>query len=85
LKAITFGRTGGSKASRIRFLWSTLPVRTSGNPAVKRRRAAKTSVWPDFTGKCDAPEFGGDGSRHAYYCIARAVELWFERLDFDAF
>jgi len=20
-----------------------------------------------------------------YYCIARALELWFERLDFDAF
>jgi len=48
LKAVftQFPRLEGLFSQRIRFLWTALPVRTSGNPAVKRRPRTKTLVLP---------------------------------------
>jgi len=74
-----------ARSSRIRFLWNALSVPTSGNSPVKRGRAANMKLSADFTGNVPA---GGQAATHRaapYYCIARGDELWFERLDFDAF
>jgi hypothetical protein len=60
-------------------------VPTSGNPSVKRRAAAKVALLPDFTGNVVAADQAAMHRSRPYYCIARGGELWFERLDFDAF
>ena len=67
------------------FLWNALPVGTSGIPAVKHCGQLEATVLPDFAGKSDIREIRAGPHTQLYYCIARAFELWFERLDLDAF
>jgi hypothetical protein len=77
IKATFRGRSrpAGRATMRIRFLWSTPPVRTSGNPPVKRRGGAKAALLPDFTGKCDARVIGEDASLNAVllHCERRRI------------
>jgi hypothetical protein len=78
-------RDGRPQFQRITFLWSDPSVPTTGNLAVKHSEAAKSMDLPDFTGKCGIRKSTAAASRHAYDRIAIGQELWFERLDFDAF
>src|SRR5258708_33879289 len=55
-------RRAAASAPRIRFLWSTSSVPTSGNPPVKRPRSAKLALLPDFAGKGDSRIIAGDQS-----------------------
>jgi len=72
-------------SQRIRFLWATSPVPTSGNPPVNTMRPP----FGDFRLiSREKSQAAGSSQAHGfrpYYCIASACELWFERLDFDAF
>ena len=79
--------------TRIMFLRSAPHVRTSGNPPVKRRRAASRRLLLDLAGKCHIRTLAGDAwlgtpllhcetLRNILQCeIARPCELWFEKLD----
>jgi hypothetical protein len=60
-------------------------VPTSGNLAVKRRPDAKAALLPDSPENLTSAEYAMTHRCTPYYCIARGGELWFERLDFDAF
>ena len=72
-------------SARIRFLWSASLVGTSGNPAVKPRGCSRLLLLPDFSEKIDIQRCADSVPICPYYCIATACELWFERLDLDAF
>jgi hypothetical protein len=65
LDAILAPGRAAPQGKRITFLWSTSSVPTSGNPAVKRPRSAKSALLPDFTGKCDSGMLAGDASLRA--------------------
>ena len=43
------------------------------------------ALLPDFTGKCDIGRKPVTLRAAPHDCIAIDQELWFERLDFDAF
>jgi hypothetical protein len=60
-------------------------VPTSDNPAVKRRAGANVGVSPDFRENATPGREQGMHRSKLYYCIATGCELWFEKLDFDAF
>jgi hypothetical protein len=65
LKAIltpTFAGPRVRSLKRIRFLWSTPALPTSGNRPVKRVKGTKMALLPDFSGKCDSGRCGGGGS-----------------------
>jgi len=78
-------RKWGAAQLRIRFLWSILPVPPSDNGCREVRRPANPAFRAVVQQKVTSR---GERQMHRcapYYCIARAGELWFERLDFDVF
>jgi len=66
------------------FLENTLTVPTSGNPPVKPACRPNRGFWVIDWKNPASREYKVTHGRTSHYCIARALELWFERLDFDA-